>query len=124
MITSILGSILLLIAAIMSTLILFGLPLGEFVMGGKYKILPNKMRIACALSIVIQLFAILIVLQTAKVIPTLFPYHITRGICIFFAAYFILNTIMNFFSNSRKEKMFATPLSLVTSVCFWITALV
>ena len=37
--------------------------------------------------------------------------------------YLSLNTVMNFFSKSKKEKYIMTPLSFVTSMCFWITAL-
>jgi len=30
---------------------------------------------------------------------------------------------MNAVSKSRKEKIVMTPLSLVTAVCFWVTAI-
>jgi len=39
------------------------------------------------------------------------------------AVYLSLNTVMNFISKSRKERYIMTPLSAITAVCFWITAL-
>ena len=119
---SIIGAILFLGIAIMTILVACGLPLGEFTMGGKYKVLPPKMRFAAWLSLVIQLFAIIIILQTGGLIPLLFPLGLTKGICIFFTTYLSLNTLMNFSSKSKKEKYVMTPLSLVAAICFWITA--
>lgn len=39
------------------------------------------------------------------------------------AVYLSLNTVINFISKSKKEKYIITPLSFVTAICFWITAL-
>ena len=36
---------------------------------------------------------------------------------------FFGNTVMNFFSTSKKEKCIMTPMSLVEAICFTITAL-
>lgn len=110
------------IAALLTLLITFGLPLGEFSMGGKYKVMPLKMRFACGASFVIQLFAIAIILQTGGIMSLWFSLRITKDICFFFAAYLSLNTVANFFSQSKKEKYFATPLSLIAAICFWMTA--
>lgn len=120
---SILGAITFGIAVIIYILIALGLPLGEFAMGGKYKILPTKLRIAIAFSVLVQLFAILIILQAGGVLPTMLSMKITRIICFIFAAYLSLNSLLNVFSNSKKERYLATPLSTITAVCFWVTAL-
>lgn len=42
-------------------------------------------------------------------------------ICYVFAGYFVLNTIMCFFSNSKKEKLLA-PVAFLAAICFGITA--
>ena len=34
-----------------------------------------------------------------------------------------LNTVMNCISKSKKEKVVMTPLSLISAICFWVTAL-
>lgn len=119
---AILGALLFGLVAVLTILITFGLPLGEFTMGGKYKVLPPKLRIVSGLCVLIQLFAIVIILQTGGLMPLWFPANVTKYICVFFAAYLSLNAIMNVFSTSKKERYVATPLSVVAAVCFWITA--
>lgn len=119
---SILGSIIFGVATILYVLLCLGFPLGEYALGGKYKILPSKLRIACGLSVLVQLFAIMIVLQTGGVIPLVFSLKVTKYICFFFAFYLSLNTIINSLSSSKKERFIVTPLSLIGTICFWITA--
>ena len=120
---AIIGAITFGIAAILYILIALGLPLGEFAMGGKYKIVPPKLRIMIAVSVLIQLFAIMIILQTGGIIPNLFSIKVNRIICYFFAVYLSLNSFLNAFSKSKKERYTATPLSVITAICFWITAM-
>ena len=124
MILALIGSMSFLFVAILYALLALGFPYGEFAMGGKYIVMPKRMRVACGFSVFIQLFAIIILLQTAHIIPPLFSISLTKGICFFFAAYLTLNTIMNLFSNSRKEKRIMAPLAFLTAICFWITATV
>lgn len=119
---AIIGTLLFLGIAVMTILVACGLPLGEFTMGGQYKILPNKFRIMAIVSVAIQLFAILILLQAGGFIPLMFSFKITKYICLFFAAYLSLNTIMNLTSKSKKEKYVMTPLSFMAAICYWITA--
>lgn len=119
---SILGAILFGIVAVITFLNTLGFPLGEFSMGGKYKIMPTKLRIATGISFLIQLFAIVVILQSGGFMALWFSEKITKYICFFFAGYLLLNTVMNLLSTSKKEKYFATPLSIVASICFWITA--
>jgi len=124
MIIALIGSISFLLVAILYALLALGFPLGEYAMGGKYTVMPKRMRAACGFSVVIQLFAIIIILQTASVIPNFFSMGTTKGICFVFAAYLTLNAIMNGFSKSSKEKLVMTPLALLTAICFWVTAVV
>ena len=119
---AVIGAFLFLGIAVLTVLVACGLPLGEFTMGGQYKILPNKFKIMAIISVAIQLFAILIVLQAGGFIPLLFSFKITQYICFFFAAYLSLNTIMNLTSKSKKEKYAMTPLSFIAAICYWITA--
>ena len=118
---SILGAALFGLIATMTVLVACSLPLGEFTMGGQHKILPKKLRVAAVISVAIQIFAMIIILQAGGFIPLWFSFKITKYICFFFAAYLSLNTIMNMISKSRKEKYVMTPLSLIAGICFWIT---
>ena len=119
---SILGATLFGVIAIMTVLVACGLPLGEFTMGGQHKILPNKFRVVAVISVVIQIFAMIIILQAGGFIPLWLSFKVTKYICFFFAAYLSLNTIMNMISKSRKEKSVMTPLSLIAGICFGVTA--
>ncbi len=120
---TIIGAFLFAIVAVMTVLVACGAPLGEFTMGGKYKVLPKQLRIVAVISFIIQLFAIIVILQAGGFLTLWFSEQITRYICLFFALYLSFNTIMNILSNSKKEKYFATPLSIVAAICFWITGL-
>ncbi len=120
---AILAAVLFSVIAFMTLLVACGLPLGEFTMGGQHKILPPKFRIMAGISFIIQLFAIIIVLQAGEHILLWFSSGVTKGLCIFFAAYLSLNTIMNILSKSKKERYTMTPLALIAAICFWITAL-
>ena len=119
---AIIGALLFSVIAILTVLVASGLPLGEFTMGGQYKILPKQFRIMAVIALAIQIFAILLILQAGGFIPLFFSFKITKYICFFFASYLSLNTIMNLVSKSKKEKFFMTPLSLIAAICYWITA--
>lgn len=119
----IIGASLFLAIAILTALIATGCPLGEFTMGGQHKILPKKYRIMAVVSVFIQLFAIVIVLQAGGFIGLWFSHKITKNICYFFAVYLSLNTIMNLTSKSNKERFVMSPLAFITAICYWITAI-
>lgn len=111
------------IVIILSILIICGLPLGELTMGGQYKVFPPKLRIVLVTQLILQVFFVLIILQMGEIIPVLFSYNVTKIIGIVMAIYLSVNTVMNLISKSKKEKYIMTPLSFVTAICFWITAL-
>ena len=119
---SILGAVLFGVIAIMTVLVACGFPLGEFTMGGQHKILPKKFRVMAVISVAIQIFAMIIILQAGGFISLWLSFKVTKYICFFFAVYLSLNTIMNMISKSRKEKYVMTPLSFIAGICFWITA--
>lgn len=111
------------IVIILSILIICGLPLGELTMGGQYKVFPKKLRIILMTQLILQIFFVIIILQMGGFIPLWFSGNITKIIGIIMAVYLSLNTVMNFISKSKKEKYIMTPLSLISAICFWITAL-
>ena len=120
---AIIGTIVFAIIAVMTILVACGLPLGEFTMGGQYRVLPKKLRVFAVASFIVQLFAITIILQAGGLISLWFSIRVTKYICLFLAAYLSTNVFMNLFSKSKKEKYIMTPLSLIATICFWIVAL-
>ena len=123
MITAWIGSVAFLLPVILYVLLVLGFPYGEFAMGGQHKVMPKRMRVVCAISIFVQVFAILTLLQTGNVIFIGLPQGISKGLCYFFAIFITLNTIANAVSKSKKEKIVITPFSLVVTICFWFTAI-
>ena len=111
------------IVIIVSILIICGLPLGELTMGGQYKVFPQKLKIVLVTQLILQLFFVIILLQMGEFISLWFSYNVTKIIGIVMAIYLSINTVMNLISKSKKEKYIMTPLSFVTAICFWITAL-
>ena len=111
------------IVIIVSILILCGLPLGELTMGGQYKVFPPKLKIVLVTQLILQLFFVIILLQMGEFIPLWFSYNVTKIIGIVMAIYLSINTVMNLISKSKKEKYIMTPLSFVTAICFWVTAI-
>lgn len=111
------------VVIIVSILTICGLPLGELTMGGKYKVFPKKLRIVVVTQLILQVFFVLIILQMGEFMPLWFSYDVTKIIGIIMAIYLSLNTVINIISKSKKEKYIMTPLSFITAICFWITAL-
>ena len=120
---AIIGAILMLVVITISILLLCGLPLGELTMGGQYRVFPKKLKMLLVTQLVLQIFFVIIILQMGGYIPLWFSYNVTQIICIIMAVYLSLNTVVNFISKSKKEKYIITPLSFVTAICFWMTAL-
>lgn len=120
---SIIGAGLFSIVIILTILIICGLPLGELTMGGQYKVFPPKLRIVLFTQLILQVFFVIIILQMGGYIQLWFSDNVTKIIGIVMAIYLSLNTVMNLISKSKKEKYIMTPLSLITAICFWITAL-
>lgn len=56
------GAIIFGLMAVFTLLVTFGMPIGEFTLGGKHKVLPPKMRLISGVSFIIQLVAIAAIL--------------------------------------------------------------
>ncbi len=109
--------------AVMTILVAIGLPLGEFTMGGQHKVLPTKFRLMALGSVIVQLFAVILILQAGAIVPLLFSYHTTRILCYVFSAYLLINIFSNLMSKSKKEKYVMTPLSVIACICYFLAAL-
>lgn len=119
-IASIIVAISFLCIAISQVLLSFGYPFGEFVMGGKFKILPKKFRIVSAVNALILLFMGFVFLQHTNVINSL-NFLSTNKIVWIITVFLGINTIANLISPSKKERYTMTPLSGFTFIlCLYI----
>ena len=121
-ISSITGAVLMLVVAVMEVLLIIGLPLGEFTMGGRHKVLPPIYRVFAASSIILQLFGAAMILQGGGLMDMWFSAKVVKIVCFVFAGFFAVNTFMNIISTSKKEKYVMTPLAAIEACCFAITA--
>ena len=114
------------LAAIMATLILAGLsvfqillilgaPLGRFAWGGAHTVLPRRLRIASALSIILYVgFALAILSNAGLILPGVVP----TSLMWVLTGYFALGVVMNAISRSKPERAVMTPVALVLGLLF------
>ena len=120
-IASIIVAISFLCIAVLQVLLSFGYPFGEFVMGGKFKILPKQFRIVSAVNALILLFMGFVFLQHTNVINGL-NFLSTNKLVWIITVFLGINTIANLISRSKKERYTMTPLSGFTFIlCLYIT---
>ena len=106
--------------AVFQVLLSLGFPLGEFALGGYYKVLPKKLRILSVINAMILLFMGIVFLQHTNIINffSFLPTNILGWIITLFLG---INSIANFFSKSKKERLIMTPLSSITFIlCLFI----
>ncbi|MDQ0227378.1 hypothetical protein [Metabacillus niabensis] len=112
-IITIIVAIIFLSIAVFQVLLSLGYPLGEFAMGGYFKVLPKKLRMISAVNAIILLLMAFVFLVDSKVIIayTFLPTNIlVWAITIFLG----VNSIANLMSQSKKERLVMTPLSTIT----------
>ncbi|ADU30571.1 hypothetical protein [Evansella cellulosilytica] len=120
--SAIVTAIILLFIALFQMLLSLGYPLGEFALGGKYKVLPKKHRITSAVNAFILLFMGYSVLLHANIffITEGFPNPVLIWIITIFLGF---HALANFVSQSKKEKLVMTPISTIAFLLSLIIAL-
>lgn len=114
---AIIGLIIFFGLAIFQALLIAGRPLGEYAWGGQHAVLPRKLRIASALSIILYIvFGALLVSKAGllAIIPE--GRFLTIAMWVV-TSYFALGIVMNVISRSKKERMVMT---LVATMLFLI----
>ncbi|WP_026582684.1 hypothetical protein [Bacillus sp. J33] len=98
-----------------------GYPLGEYAMGGYYKVLPKKLRIMSVINAIILLFMGFVFLLHADVLNG-YNFLPTNKLVWFITIFLGLNTIANLISRSKKERFIMTPISSIAFIlCLFIT---
>lgn len=101
-------------------LLALGYPLGEFAMGGYYKVLPMKLRFMSVVNSFILLCMGFIFLQHSQLVIG-FEFLSTTILVWVITIFLGLNTIINVISRSKKERFVMTPLSGFTFfLCLYI----
>jgi hypothetical protein len=103
--------------------LVLGAPFGEYTMGGKFPgKLSYKMRIIAFIQIVILiLFASVIIVKAGLSLEKY--YNIGRIGIWFVVAFFILGSIVNLSSPSRKEKLVMGPANIIALIITFLIAI-
>ena len=116
------GVVLLAALAVFQTALICGAPLGRFAWGGQHVVLPSRLRIGSAVSIVLYALFALLVLQAAGVVSLLPDGVADVGIWVL-TGYLVLGVALNAISRSRPERLVMTPVALTLAVVCLVLAL-
>lgn len=108
--------------AVFQVLLIAGLPLGRFAWGGQQAVLPPRLRLGSAVSIVLYAAFAWIALERAEATDVLPSDGFVIVATWVLAGYFVLGTVMNAISRSKPERLTMTPVSLVLAVLFFALA--
>lgn len=113
--------VLILLAAFQAALAL-GAPLGHFAWGGQHRVLPTRLRVGSAVSVVIYALIALIALSSAGAIG-LFPVPFADVAMWVVFGYFALGIVVNAISRSRPERFTMVPVSLILAALSFCVAM-
>jgi hypothetical protein len=112
----------LLVASFQAALAL-GAPWGRAAWGGAHRRLPDGLRIASAVAMVLWLAAALVVLGRADYGWSPIPSGVARwGTWVLFGL-LVVGTLMNLASRSRPERLIQTPIAAVLAILCLLVAL-
>lgn len=106
--------------AIFQISLIAGAPLGNYAWGGKYKILPLKLRISSVFSILLYALFAVTILGKAGIVT---PISYTNILVWILAGYLTIGIVMNGISRSHKERNIMTPIAAILAVLAIIVAL-
>lgn len=110
------------ILAIFQVLLIIGLPLGRFAWGGQNDVLPARLRVGSAISILI--YAAFAAVALARYgLAAFLPAPADAVAMWVIAAYLLLSVLPNLASKSRDERRLMVPASLVLAGLAFATAL-
>lgn len=109
--------------AIFQVLLTLGFPLGVATMGGYHKVLPQKLRIASGGSAIVLLIMGLVLLEQSELVSIGYNVKLMNSLTWLFTLYLAFNSVVNFLSKSKKEKLIMTPVSSIACVLCFLVAL-
>lgn len=109
--------------AVFQLLLIVGLPLGRFAWGGQRAVLPARLRVGSAVSIVVYAAFALIALDRAELISVLPAPSIAVVAMWVIAAYLLSSVLPNLASKSKDERRVMVPVSLVLAGLAFLVAL-
>ncbi len=100
--------------ALLQLSLVLGAPLGEYVLGGKHKVLPPMMRLLSGFYTCMFIIVGLSFLQAAEIIDPFFSLTLLKAILIVYTLFLAYAIVGNgFLTKSKKEKYVMTPVSVI-----------
>lgn len=115
-------TVILLLLAVFQLALVVGAPLGRFAWGGQHRVLPARLRIGSAVSILI--YALIDVIAWDRVgAITVLPEGFSAVAMWVVFAYFVLGIAMNAVSRSKPERYTMVPVCVVLAVLSFFIAI-
>jgi hypothetical protein len=108
--------------AVFQAMLIAGRPWGHLAWGGQHVVLPTRLRVGSAVSIVTYAAMAVLMLAAAGAV-TVLPAGFVEVAMWVLAGYFALGIAMNAASRSRPERMVMTPVVLVLAAACLVLAL-
>lgn len=108
--------------AVLQLCVAAGAPWGSLVWGGQHRVLPTRLRVGSAVSVVLYAGFAGVLLSRAGILPGGDTFAVRILAWVLFA-YFVVGIGMNAISRSRAERLTMTPVSVVLAVATLVVAL-
>lgn len=115
-------TVVLALLAVFQIALALGAPLGRFAWGGQHRVLPARLRVGSAVSVLIYVLIDLIAWDRVGAIA-LFPAGFAEVAMWVIFGYFVLGILMNAISRSRPERLTMVPVTIVLAGLSFFIAL-
>lgn len=115
---AIVACVLLAALAVFQAALIAGAPLGRFAWGGQHNVLPTKLRIGSATSIILYVLFAYVALAKAGMAAPLVNEGFTSVFCWVLTAYFALGIVLNGISRSKSERLVMTPTVVILTALY------
>ncbi|WP_353809897.1 hypothetical protein [Agromyces sp. SYSU T00194] len=110
------------VLAVFQFALVIGAPLGHFAWGGRHRVLPARLRVGSAVSIVVYAFIVAIAWDRVGLIDVFGAQFSEVAMWVVFG-YLALGILMNAVSRSVAERALMVPVSIVLAGCSLLIAL-
>lgn len=118
---AVLATVILAALAVLQVLVAAGRPYGRLVWGGQHEVLPTRLRIGSAVSVVLYAgFATLLLWRAGLLWPVTSVIEVATWVLF---GYLALGVVMNAISRSRAERLVMTPIAAVLAACALVVAI-
>lgn len=120
---AIVACVLLGVLTVFQLALIAGAPIGHLAWGGQHRVLPVRLRIGSAVSIVLYVLFALVILDRAGIV-NVFPWDgVVQVAAWVLFGYFVLGIFLNLASKSIPERAIMVPASALLAIATFFVAL-